>query len=137
MPHSTGRLLSEPNFLLKLLVAWPVMFAVYLLSCASPRSLRILFLIRFSDIPWLVAIYLMVANVLTVTNDLNALEAVVYWFSTPERIAYHALSRILRTVVTPILQLVFGILVKRLFGLNTECATADAPQLALLRRYIN
>ncbi|KAJ7367145.1 acetyl-CoA synthetase-like protein [Mycena albidolilacea] len=114
-------LLSEPNFVLKLLVAWPVMFAVYLLSY----------------IPWLVAIHLMVANVLTVTNDLNALEAVVYWFSTPERIAYHALSRILRTVVTPILQLVFGILVKRLFGLNTECATADASQLALLRRYIN
>ncbi|KAJ7801104.1 acetyl-CoA synthetase-like protein [Mycena olivaceomarginata] len=114
-------LLDEPSFWLKLFVAWPVMFAVYFVSY----------------IPWLVAVWLMVDQVSILTNQLNALEAVVYWFSSPERVAYHALSRVVRAVLTPILQLILGILVKRLFGLNKECATADASQLSLLRRYIN
>jgi hypothetical protein len=50
---------------------------------------------------------------------------------------YYALSRVVRAVFTSILQLILGILVKRLFGLNKECATANASQLSLLRRYIN
>jgi hypothetical protein len=70
-------------------------------------------------------------------NQLNALEAVVYWFSSPERVVYYALSRAVRAVFTSILQLILGILFKRLFGLNKECATADTSQLSLLRRYIN
>ncbi|KAF7357014.1 Peroxisomal-coenzyme a synthetase [Mycena venus] len=96
-------LLDEPSFWLKLFVAWPVMFLVYFISY----------------IPWLAAVWLMVHEVNIMTAQLNALEAVVYWFSSPERVAYHALSRI------------------RIFGFNKEGATADASQLVLLRRYIN
>ncbi|KAF8129664.1 acetyl-CoA synthetase-like protein [Mycena galopus ATCC 62051] len=114
-------LLDEPSFWLKVFVAWPVIFVVFFLSY----------------IPWLTAVWLMVDQVTIATNSLNALEAVVYWFSSPQRVAYHALSRVVRAVLTPILQLALGILVKRLFGLNKGCATSDASQLALLRRYIN
>ncbi|KAJ7173681.1 acetyl-CoA synthetase-like protein [Mycena filopes] len=114
-------LLPEPSAWLKLFVAWPVMFLVYFVSY----------------LPWIVALWLMVKEVKIVTNQLNALEAVVYWFSSPERVVYHALSRVVRAVFTPVLQLVLGILVKRLFGLNKEEDTADATQWTLLRRYIN
>ncbi|KAJ7824881.1 hypothetical protein B0H14DRAFT_2284505, partial [Mycena olivaceomarginata] len=88
-------------------------------------------------IPWLVVVWLMVDKVTILTNQLNTLEAVVYWFSSPECVVYYALSRVVRTVFTSILQLILGILVKRLFELNKECATAHASQLSLLRHYIN
>ncbi|KAK7031546.1 peroxisomal-coenzyme A synthetase [Favolaschia claudopus] len=114
-------LLDEPNFVLKLFVAWPVMFVVYFVSY----------------LPWFAALYLMVDQVSITVAQLNTLESVVYWFSSPQRVAFHALSRVLRAVATPVLQLILGIFVKRLLGLNTECATADMSQLVLLRRYIN
>ncbi|KAF7370975.1 Peroxisomal-coenzyme a synthetase [Mycena sanguinolenta] len=114
-------LLEEPSWWLKVFVAWPVMFVVYFVSY----------------LPWFTALWLMVDQVILVTDHLNALEAVVYWFSSPKRVAYHALSRIVRAVFTPILRVALGIIVKRMFGLNKECATADASQLSLLRRYIN
>ncbi|KAJ7777390.1 acetyl-CoA synthetase-like protein [Mycena metata] len=114
-------LLAEPSAWLKLFVAWPVMFLVYFTSY----------------LPWFVAVWLMVKEVHIATSQLNALEAVVYWFSSPQRVIYHALSRVVRAVMTPILQLVLGIIVKRLFGLNKETDTAGATQWSLLRRYIN
>ncbi|KAJ7824634.1 acetyl-CoA synthetase-like protein [Mycena olivaceomarginata] len=63
---------------------------------------------------------------------------VVHWFATPERVAYHALSRIVRALATPLLRLALGILVKRLFGFNTPTEVHSQPtQISLLRRYIN
>ncbi|KAJ7065262.1 acetyl-CoA synthetase-like protein, partial [Mycena amicta] len=114
-------LMAEPNGWLKVFVAWPVIAAVQFISY----------------VPWFTAIWLMVNEVSILTSQLNALEAVVYWFSSPERVAYHALSRIARAVVTPLLRLALGILVKRLFGLNQEASTADMTQWMHLRRYIN
>ncbi|KAF7317849.1 Peroxisomal-coenzyme A synthetase [Mycena kentingensis (nom. inval.)] len=114
-------LMTEPRAWLKVLVAWPVIGLVLFIAY----------------LPWFAAIWLMVKEVNIITDRLNALEAVVYWFSSPERVAYHALSRIVRAVLTPLLQLVCGILVKRLFGLNPEVATADMTQWMHLRRYIN
>ncbi|KAJ7282076.1 acetyl-CoA synthetase-like protein [Mycena rebaudengoi] len=114
-------LLPEPRTWLKVFVAWPIMLLVYFVSY----------------IPWLVAVWLMVNEVTIITVHLNALESVVFWFSSPERVAYHALSRVVRVVVTPLIQLVLGVMVKRAFGLNTKSTTADASQLSLLRRYIN
>lgn len=79
----------------------------------------------------------MINEVTIVTSQLNALEAVVYWFSSPRRVLFHAISRIVRAVLTPILHLIFAIIVKRIFGLNKESTTAEATQWSLLRRYIN
>jgi hypothetical protein len=69
--------------------------------------------------------------------NLNALESVIYWFADPHRVVWHALSRVVRATVTPILQLVLGIIVKRMFGLNREGLTSEASQWSLLRRHIN
>ncbi|KAJ6485740.1 acetyl-CoA synthetase-like protein [Mycena sanguinolenta] len=114
-------LLDEPSLSLKMFVAWPVMFLVVLISY----------------LPWFASLWLMADQVIIVTPQLNALEAVVSWFSTPQRVAYHALARIVRAVLTPILRLALAIIVKRIFGLNKECVATDASQLSVLRRYIN
>ncbi|KAJ7212625.1 AMP-dependent synthetase and ligase [Mycena pura] len=113
---------AEPHLVLKLFVAWPVIFLVYFISY----------------LPWLLTLYLMIASTQIFTAGLNALEAVIDWFSTPERVAFHALSRIVRAVLSPLLQVALGILVKRLFGFNTETSLYAQPtQISLLRRYIN
>ncbi|KAJ7732272.1 acetyl-CoA synthetase-like protein [Mycena olivaceomarginata] len=115
-------MIPEPHLLLKLFVAWPVIFFVYFVSY----------------IPWFSAVWLMMYETDMLKDNLNALESVVVWFATPERVSYHALSRIVRALVTPLLQLALGILVKRMFGLNKATSIYSQPsQLALLRRYIN
>ncbi|KAJ7870970.1 acetyl-CoA synthetase-like protein [Mycena olivaceomarginata] len=115
-------MIPEPNLLLKLFVAWPVILFVYFVSY----------------IPWFSAVWLMMYETDILKDNLNALESVVVWFATPQRVSYHALSRIVRALVTPLLQLALGILVKRMFGLNKATSIFSQPsQLALLRRYIN
>jgi len=69
-------------------------------------------------------------------KDLNDLEAVIYWFASPKRVAFHALSRSVRALLRPLIRLGFGILVKRALGLNSEHSTSTS-QIVLLRRYIN
>ncbi|KAJ7218399.1 acetyl-CoA synthetase-like protein [Mycena pura] len=114
-------LVVEPRFIVKAFVAWPIIIFVHLVS----------------SIPWFCMVYLMISETQIITTGLNALESVVCWFSTPERVLYHALSRIVRAVITPLLQLVLGILVKRILGLNKPCSFSEATQLSLLRRYVN
>ncbi|KAJ6559861.1 hypothetical protein B0H19DRAFT_1210275 [Mycena capillaripes] len=115
-------MIPEPRLLLKLFVAWPV----------------IVFVTFVSYIPWFTAVWLMINETDLIKENLNALESVVDWFATPERVVYHALSRIVRALFTPLLQLVLGILVKRLFGFNKPTNIHSQPsQIALLRRYIN
>ena len=79
---------------------------------------------------------------LTFVNEtgLEPLVSVVLWFASPKRIALHFLSRIVRAVVTPLLQLILGILVKRILGLNkpTQGEDCSSPsQIVLLRRFVN
>ncbi|KAJ7663603.1 AMP-dependent synthetase and ligase [Mycena rosella] len=115
-------MIPEPNLFLKFFVAWPIIFFVYFVSY----------------IPWFTAVWLMINETQILKEHLNALESVVDWFATPERVGYHALSRIVRALLTPLLQVALGILVKRAFGLNTETSIYSQPsQIALLRRYIN
>ncbi|KAF8887354.1 acetyl-CoA synthetase-like protein [Infundibulicybe gibba] len=114
-------LFLQPHFLLKLFVAWPIILVVQFLA----------------HIPWFAAIWLMTNQTQLVRRNLNALESVIFWFAAPRRVMFHALSRVLRILATPILQLILGILIKRMFGLNKECSSATSGQLVLLRRYIN
>jgi len=69
-------------------------------------------------------------------QNLNDLEAVIYWFASPKRVVFHALSRTVRVLFRPLIQLALGILVKRILGLNSEQSNS-ASQIVLLRRYIN
>ncbi|KAK7050753.1 peroxisomal-coenzyme a synthetase [Favolaschia claudopus] len=115
-------MIPEPNFWLKHFVAWPIIFLVSFVSY----------------IPWFIVIWLMTHETDIFQGSENDLESVIDWFANPERVSYHALSRIVRALVTPLLQLLLGILVKRIFGLNRATSVYSQPtQLALLRRYIN
>ncbi|KAJ3795144.1 acetyl-CoA synthetase-like protein [Lentinula aff. detonsa] len=115
-------LFMEPQWLLKLLVAWPIIVAVTFVSY----------------IPWFVILWLMVSKTdIVEPGSANALVSVIYWFSNPERVLWHAVSRMVRAICTPLLQVSLGIIVKRIFGLNSEGHANDATQLVLLRRYVN
>lgn len=133
-------LILEPEWYLKAFVAWPIILLVVFVSrtffAAGTSSLSD-FSIHSSDIPWFTAIWLLVTQTRILTTGLNGLESVVYWFASPQRILYHALSRVVRAVIVPLLQLLLGIIVKRAFGVNNECLASDATQVSLLRRYIN
>jgi hypothetical protein len=71
------------------------------------------------------------------THDRSALLSVIFNLASPHRIALHMLSVVGRVVLTPLIQLVLGIMVKRVLGLNTACLAASSTQLTILRRYIN
>ncbi|KAJ7262978.1 acetyl-CoA synthetase-like protein [Mycena rebaudengoi] len=115
-------MIPEPRLLMKLFVAWPIVFVVY----------------SVSYLPWFAVLWLMTNEKTTIEDGLNSLESLVDWFTTPERIFYHILSHLVRALITPMLQLALGILIKRAFGLNTETNLYSQPaQIALLRRYIN
>lgn len=90
-----------------------------------------------ADLPWAAVILLMLDQKILVSHRFNALEGVVWWFASPERLCYHVLSRAVRATLTPVLQIALGIVVKRAFGLNVESSAADDTQLPMLRRYIN
>lgn len=79
----------------------------------------------------------MFADNFLVVPGMNNLEAVIWWFSTRERVGFHIFAKIVQNSINPLFHLFLGILVKRMFGLNKECLSADASQLSLLRRYIN
>ncbi|KAF5361772.1 hypothetical protein D9756_002164 [Leucocoprinus leucothites] len=108
------------HWLLQLLVAGPIIALVLAISYT----------------PWFFCLWLMIKEVQFDPVGLNALEAVVWWFADPRRIAYHTLSRIVRAVAQPLVQVVFGIIVKRLLGLNRDCAADDYTQMMLLRRFV-
>jgi len=84
----------------------------------------------------MLAIFAMVDLTHIQREDLNDLEDVIYWFASPKRVAFHALSRAVRALFRPLIRLACGILVKRAFGLNSEHCTSTS-QIVLLRRYIN
>jgi len=72
-------------------------------------------------------------------KNLNDLEAAIYWFASPKRVVFHVLSRTIRALFRPLIQLALGILVKWAIGHNSEHSTllTSTSQIVLLRRYIN
>jgi len=88
-------------------------------------------------IPWFTAIYIMILETVLRVQGLNNLESVIWWFADPERVLWHAVGRVMRAVVQPLLQVFLGIVIKRLMGLNREGPHADASQWSVIRRYIN
>ena len=88
-------------------------------------------------IPWFAAIYIMIQETILQVQGLNNLESVIWWFADPERVLWHAVGRVMRAVVQPLLQVFLGIIFKRLMGLNHEGLHADSSQWSIIRRYIN
>ncbi|KAJ6528632.1 acetyl-CoA synthetase-like protein [Mycena vulgaris] len=117
--------IPEPHLLLKLFVAWPIIFSSFFVSY----------------LPWFTIIFWIMATDATniIERYTDPFKALVSWFATPERVLYHVvLSRMIRVVITPLIQLALGILIKRAFGFNKETSPDSRPtQIVLLRRYIN
>jgi acetyltransferase-like isoleucine patch superfamily enzyme len=88
-------------------------------------------------IPWLAAIYVMIRETVVRGQDLNNLESVIWWFANPQRVLWHAVARIMRVVASPLLQLLLGIIFKRLMGLQREGLRENASRWSIIRRYIN
>jgi hypothetical protein len=130
-------LLREPRLFLRVFVAWPIIALVIFFSCKLLLCVPYIHTEEQTDIPWMLVIYAMVVPARIHHDDLNDLEAVIYWFASPTRLVFYALSRSVRALVIPLIQLALGILVKRAFGLNSENNTSSTSQIVLLRRYIN
>jgi acetyltransferase-like isoleucine patch superfamily enzyme len=88
-------------------------------------------------IPWFIAIYIMIQETVIYVHGFNTLESVIWWFADPHRVLWHAVSRIMRAVVVPLLRVFLGILIKRLMGLNRESLHAGSSQWSIIRRYVN
>ncbi|PFH50931.1 hypothetical protein AMATHDRAFT_143766 [Amanita thiersii Skay4041] len=112
---------AKPHWLLQVLVGWPIIFVVFFSSY----------------IPWFLSLWLMLDQTIVEHDGLNAMEAVIYWFASPRRVLFHAISRVVRVLCTPLVQVLLGLLVKRVLGLNKAGSTSKASQIVLLRRYIN
>ncbi len=112
---------KQPNAILKFFVGFPIIFLIVFISY----------------IPWLLAIYGMINSTSIQEHGLNSVESVINWFANPVRVGFHIFARMLRVVVAPIFQVFFGIIVKRLMGLNQEGTIEGASQWSLLRRYVN
>ncbi|KAI0800717.1 acetyl-CoA synthetase-like protein [Fomes fomentarius] len=110
----------QPHWALKVFFAGPVIL-----------------LVKFAAyVPWFAALFILLSQPAP-KGDLDALERVIVWFSSPNRVAWHSLARIVRVIFPPVLQLIFGIILKRIMGFNRERLTADASQWDLVRGYIN
>jgi len=135
-------MIPEPNWLMSVCVAWPIILAVRTISCLSSISFSHLFgtdihLGLGLDFPWFAAIVLMMHQSHLVTHNSSALRSMIFHFASPRRVVFLLLSIVARAVLTPVIQLVLGIAIKRLLGFNVVCSTANATQLTSLRRYIN
>ncbi|CDO73079.1 hypothetical protein BN946_scf185007.g133 [Trametes cinnabarina] len=112
---------AEPHWALKCFVAGPLISVVKVAA----------------HIPWFAALFVLLSQP-PPPNDLGSeLERVIVWFASPNRVAWHSLVRIIRVIFPPVFQVVFGIILKRIMGLNCEGPAANASQWVLLRRYIN
>ncbi|KAF8159331.1 AMP-dependent synthetase and ligase [Crassisporium funariophilum] len=114
-------LLSTPDWKLKVFVAWPIISIV----------------IFISYIPWAAALFTMFDQTQIARQGLNDMESVIYWFASPRRVLFHALSRIVRALFRPLIQLALGIVVKRALGTNVDTPSRSVSQMSLLRRYIS
>ncbi|KAI0673689.1 acetyl-CoA synthetase-like protein [Trametes maxima] len=111
----------QPHWLLKLLVAYPMILVVKI----------------GANVPWFAALYILLSQPPPPTGLDSELERVIVWFASPDRVAWHAFVRIVRIIFPPVFQIIFGIILKRLMGLNRAGPAANASQWALLRRFIN
>lgn len=109
----------QPNFLLKLFFGYPLVILVFIISY----------------VPWFAALILLLLQPFNFTNQ-DSLESVIAWYAYPTRIGYHFLARVIRKILPPLVNLVCGILIKRILGFNRAGSMRNASQIALFRRWM-
>lgn len=113
-------IVPEPNFFIKLFIGLPIVFVVRVISY----------------IPWFAALFLLLDQPFSF-NDHDSVKGVIAWYAYPPRIGFHYLARVIRYVVPPMINLVLGIIIKRVVGFNRAGSMRNASQLALFRRWLN
>lgn len=109
----------EPNVLIKLIFGVPIIFVVRVVSY----------------IPWFAALFLLLDRDFPFDSH-DSVKGVIRWYSWPPRIGYHFLARVIRNLLPPLINLVLGILVKRVIGFNRAGSMRNASQLVLFRRWL-
>lgn len=87
-------------------------------------------------VPWFAALFMLLSQPFNF-NHHDSVKGVIAWFAYPRRIGWHYVARVVRTIMPPLINLVIGIIVKRILGLNREGSMRNATQFALLRKWIN
>lgn len=87
-------------------------------------------------IPWFASLFMLLSQPFEF-NHHDSVKGVIAWFAYPRRIGWHYVARIVRNIMPPLINIVLGIFVKRIFGLNREGSMRNATQISLLRRWIN
>lgn len=110
----------QPHWALMVLIGYPIIF-----------------LVRFACyVPWFASLFMLLSQPFAFDHH-DSVKGVIAWFAYPRRIGWHYVARIVRNGMPPLINLAFGILVKRLLGLNREGSMRNATQYALFRRWMN
>lgn len=110
----------QPHILLRLFLGLPIITLVFIISY----------------VPWFAALSLLLAQPFDFGNH-DTVKGVVAWFSYSHRIGYHVFARIVRWIFPPLVNLVLGIAIKRMMGLNKAGSMRNASQWALFRRWLS
>ncbi|WFD27979.1 putative NRPS-like protein biosynthetic cluster [Malassezia nana] len=110
----------QPHILLRLLIGYPIVILVRIISY----------------VPWFAALFLLLAQPFNFTNQ-DSLHSIIAWYAYPKRIGYHFLARIVRKILPPLINVVCGLIIKRVLGLNKAGSMRNASQLVLFRRWMS
>lgn len=86
-------------------------------------------------LPWFAALFMLLSTPF-LFNKHDSLKGVIAWFSFPTRIGWHYVARIVRNGMPAMSNIIIGIVIKRLCGVNKEGSMRNATQMALWRRWI-
>ncbi|CAO1633923.1 unnamed protein product [Parajaminaea phylloscopi] len=89
-----------------------------------------------SYVPWFAALFMLLSQPFSF-NHHDTVKGVIAWFAYPRRVGWHYVARVVRTTMPPLINLFFGIVIKRIMGLNREGSMRNATQMALFRRWLN
>ncbi|KAG7094544.1 putative NRPS-like protein biosynthetic cluster [Marasmius oreades] len=112
--------IASPHWALQVFVAWPIFVIVNFVAL----------------LPWFVMLWLMFEETFRFFEGERTLISVMFWFANPTRVGFHVVAKAVRSVIVPLVHLVLGLVVKRIFGFNTECRGTPS-QMFLLRRFIS
>lgn len=87
-------------------------------------------------VPWFASLFMLLSQPFSF-NHHDTVKGVIAWFAYPRRVAWHYVARIVRTTMPPLINIILGILIKRIMGLNREGSMRNATQFALFRKWLN
>ncbi|PWN46992.1 acetyl-CoA synthetase-like protein [Violaceomyces palustris] len=110
----------QPHWALITFIGYPILFVVRVICY----------------VPWFAALFMLLSQPFEF-NHHDSVKGVIAWFAYPRRVGWHYVARIVRNGMPPLINLVLGILIKRILGLNREGSMRNATQFALFRRWMN